>query len=116
MNQLGKCLAVTFAIMAGGCVVVADTYEECVTDTDCFSSDYCQPFSSSTANTAICTQSCFSNGDCPGTAAGVEGICLPFGAFDACVEGCVDDFDCATGYACESETLTGFNYFVCVPR
>jgi hypothetical protein len=116
IKQLGKCLAVTFAMMAGGCIVTADTYEECVTDTDCFSNDYCQPYSSRSADTAICTQGCLDNRDCPTTRSGFEGVCLPFGVFDACVESCRDDFDCATGFNCEVETLTGFDYLVCVPR
>ena len=116
MNQLGKCLAVTFAMMAGGCIVTADTYEECVTDGDCFSSDYCQPYSSGTTDTAICTQQCFTNRECPTTLAGFEGVCLPFSGYNACVESCRDDLDCSTGFACEVELLTGFNYLVCVPR
>lgn len=116
MNHFAKCFAVAFAMMAGGCIVTADTYEECITDTDCFSNDYCQPFSSGTVDTAICTQQCFSNADCPTTLSGFEGVCLPFSVFDACVESCRDDFDCSSGFACEPESLTGFNYLVCVPR
>ena len=121
MNQLGKYLAVTVALMASGCIVVtddvADSYEECSFDSDCFSSDYCQPFSSSTQDTAICTQLCFDNRDCPTTASGFEGVCLPFTAFDdACVESCRDDFDCATGFRCEVERETGLDFLICVPR
>ena len=118
MNQLGKYLAVMFALMASGCVVVtdADTYEECAVDNDCFASDYCQPISSSTTDTAICTQACLDNRDCPTTDNGFEGVCLPFGVGDACVESCRDDFDCELGFACEVETLTGFDFLVCVPR
>jgi hypothetical protein len=99
-----------------GPVPRADTYEECTRDTDCFSSDYCQDFSSSTIDTAICTQQCFDNRDCPTTRSGFEGVCLPFAGFDSCVESCRDDLDCPSGFNCEVEGNTGFDYLICVPR
>lgn len=127
MNTLLKSLAVMALLSSTGCIidttdpigpgpVRADTYEECTFDDDCFSSDYCQPLASSTVNTSICTTQCFDNRDCPTTAAGFEGVCLPFATYDACVESCRDDFDCASGFRCEVEGNTGFDYLICVPR
>lgn len=123
MNTLLKSLALMAVISSTGCIVtdpigspLADTYEECSFNSDCFSSDYCEDLSSSTVDTAICTQACFNNRDCPTTSAGFEGVCLPYGGYDACVESCRDDFDCLSGFRCEVESLTGLDYLICVPR
>ncbi|MFK8000559.1 MAG: hypothetical protein AB8H86_13245 [Polyangiales bacterium] len=126
MNTLLKSFAMMAVLSSTGCIIEtdpigpvpvrADTYEECSFDSDCFSSDYCENLSSSTVDTAICTQACFNNRDCPTTNAGFEGVCLPYGTYDACVESCRDNFDCPTGFNCEVESLTGFDYLICVPR
>ena len=127
MNTLLKTLALMALVSSTGCLydattggpiggVVSDTYEECSFDSDCFSSDYCEDLSSSTVDTAICTQACFSNRDCPTTNSGFEGVCMPYGSYGACIESCRDSFDCAPGFNCEVESNTGFNYLVCLPR
>ena len=105
--------ALFMALTLGGCLVDSgsDSYEECISDSDCnFLDDVCLPYSSTTVDTAICTTGCIVDADCPTTFEGFSGACLG----GVCLESCGTSADCAIGFECE--VVSGFGDLICVPR
>ena len=104
-NRWVLLLAVGAAFFAGGCKLTPAgslTYENCSFDADCVGLlDRCVTVSSPTDTRAMCTRSCVTSSDCPGT-----GQCLSFdgGSSFQCFQGCASSATCDFGWTCQSTT------------